>query len=409
MRESKNNKRKQSRAKIKETVIPLLSIIVEVIFKIWDLQFGILNIIIFTLIGIAFLILGIWKIVSFCKKLKKDEERYRCKKEKFIEEQEEYTDFKKLYSKIEKNEARYTKERWRKIIYFIVITTLYVVGIIVGFGMSIGQYNAMRVAKETVKAATDNNSSSIENITNIVNNEGSNNEITPEEKEEMKNKTIILSDIERLRVISKEDEEKVFYVSMEQEKLEEEVKAHINSIYNQRKKSAFLENSIEKEVVASAQKDEDIFLHARDEAEKYRTQGNYKGWKSVIPDSNTLEDIMSTRKLLLLNPSKEDMEFDGVVYVRLANNNQLLADEYRRQGGKSETVIYYYVEAIKMTEAGLAYEDIPREYKTEYYNYLKARYKDIADYIENNLEKFGVEKETYQELKEKANAIYKTM
>lgn len=227
----------------------------------------------------------------------------------------------------------------------------------------------------------------------------------------MENKTFILSEPDRLEVLSDVDEERVFYVSMDQEKLEEEVGAHINSIYSQKKRSSFLEGSIQDRFKVKVQKEEDIFLNARDEAKIYRTQENYEGWKNVIPNSNTLEDIMDDRELLLtpLGEDVEDMEFDGVLYIRLANNNQLFVDEYKNQGGKPETVIYYFVETIKRTEEGLAYEDIPQEYKTEYYSYLKARYKDIADYIEKNLERFGAEKERYQEIMAKANVIYKTM
>lgn len=281
--------------------------------------------------------------------------------------------------------------------------------------MTILQYNAMKGVNETGQAVMSNNTSSNENkntIENtIVNEVGSNNGITPEEKQEMEDKTFILSDPDRLKVLSNEDEERAFYVTMDQEKPDVEVNEHISSIYNQKKRSTFLEKSIEERFNAKVQKDEDVFLNAIDEAKIYRTQENYVAWKNVIPNSNVLESIMEDRELLLtpLDEDIEDMEFDGVLCIRLANNNQLLADEYRRQGGKSETVVYYYVEAIKWTEEGLAYEDIPQEYKTEYYSYLKARYKDIADYIENNLERFGVEKEKYRQLMEKANAIYRAM
>lgn len=47
---------------------------------------------------------------------------------------------------------------------------------------------------------------------------------------------------------------------------------------------------------------------------------------------------MNTRDILLMSWS-EDQKIDGVWYFRFANNNQLFADEYRRQGGKPETVV----------------------------------------------------------------------
>lgn len=111
----------------------------------------------------------------------------------------------------------------------------------------------------------------------------------------------------------------------------------------------------------------------------------------------------------LLKPLDEGMEVDGVLCIRMANNHQLLADEYRLQGGKPQTVMYHYAEAIKWTEEGLAYEDLPKEYRSEYVTYLKVRYKDIADYIANNLERFGDEKEKYRQIMKKANVIYGTM
>ncbi len=416
MKESEKNKRKQNTLPEKLGIImSVFSAINDVFFGISGLQFGILNIIIFILSAIVLLVIWIWLTVSFYKKEKEKEARYKCQKEQYIENCNENAGIKEIYREVEKNDEKYAIKRKGEIRCYIIITIMLGIGIIFNCSMTILQYDAMRGAKEKEETVTGINASSNENTNTIantiVNEAGGNKGITPEEKEEMKNKTFILSDPERLRVLSKEDEERVFYVTMDQEKLEEEVEEHINSIYDQKKKSTFLENSTEERLAANAQGAENIFLHAIDQAKKYRTQENYEGWKSVIPNSNTLENIMDDREFLLTPAEEdtEDMEFDGVLCFRLANNNQLLADEYKRQGGKPETVVYYYVEAIKKTEDGLAYEDLPQGYKTTYYGYLKARYKDIADYIENNLDKFGAGKEKYQQLMEKANAIYKMM
>ncbi len=415
MRESEHNKRKQNTWIEKAGIIlPFFSVFVDVVFGILGFQFGILNIVIFTLFVIVLLVIWILLTVLFCKKEKEKQTRHKYQKRELVEEWEksnQNVNIMQAYSLLENIDERYSIKRKGEIRCYMIITVILGIGIIVGCSMIIWQYNAMRGEKETGKAAVNTNASSNENTntveTTIINEDG-NNGITEEEKKEMENKTFILNDPERLKVLLKEDEERVFYVTMDQEKLGEEVEAHINSIYSQKKKSAFLEGSIEKKVAASAQKEEDIFLDDRNQAIIYRTRGNYEGWKSVIPTSEELENIMADREILLTS-SEEDMEFDGVLCIRLANNNQLLADEYKRQGGKPETVVYYYVEAIKMTEDGLAYEDISQEYKVEYYGYLKGRYKDIADYIENNLERFGTEKEKYQLLMEKANAIYKMM
>lgn len=413
MKESEKNKRKQNTLLEKLGIIlSAFSVIFDVFFGILGFQFGILNIIIFILSAIVLLVIWTWLTVSFCKKEKEKEARYKYRKKQYIENCNENADIKEIYRKVEKNDEKYAIKRKGKIRCCITITIILGIGIILNCSMTILQYNAMTGAKEKEETVNSINASSNENTNTVANtivNEVDG--ITPEEKEEMKNKTFILSEPERLRVLSKEDEERVFYVTMNQEKLEEEVDEHINSIYNQKKKSTFLENSTEERLATNAQDAENIFLHDIDEAKKYRTQENYEGWKSVIPNSNTLENIMDDREFLL-TPSEEDMEdmeFDGVVCFRLANNNQLLADEYKRQGGKSETVVYYYVEAIKKTEDGLTYEDIPQDYKTKYYSYLKARYKDIADYIANNLEEFGAGKEKYQQLMEKANTIYMMM
>ena len=416
MAESESNKRKQNTLpEILGIILPIFSAINDVVFGILGLQFGKLNIIIFIFSAIILLAIWIWLTVSFYKKGKEEEARYEDKKDKFVKRSNGKADIEKIYSVIKDNDKKYAIKHKKEIMHYMIIAIMLGAAIILNCSMAVMQYGEMGEAKETGEVAISNNASSNENMNTventIVNEVDGNNGITLEEKKEMENKTFILSEPDRLEVLSDVDEKRVFYVTMDQEKLEEEVGAHINSIYSQKKRSSFLEGSIQDRFKVKVQKEEDIFLHARDEAKIYRTQENYEGWKNVIPNSNTLENIMDDRELLLtpLEEDVEDMEFDGVLYIRLANNNQLFADEYKSQGGKPETVIYYFVETIKRTEEGLAYEDIPQEYKTKYYSYLKARYKDIADYIERNLEKFGAEKERYQEIMAKANAIYKTM
>lgn len=416
MSESENNKRQQNTWLEKVGIImPFISVVVDAIFGILSLQFGKINLIIFILFPIVLLAIWIGLTASFVKKINFKKTRYECKKDEFIQRFIEDTDEEYVRSMIEKNEDKYTIRRKGDIKCYIVITAMLGVGIVVAGGMIAGQLKALSATEEKDESDIGIRASSNENTTTVENtiyNEGNGYKgITPEEKKEMENKTFILNDPERLRILSKEDEERVFYVTMDQEKMEEEVNEHVKSIYNQKKRSSFLENSTEARIAASIQKEEDIFLYAIDEAMNYRTQENYEVWKSVIPNSNTLESIMNNREILLTPPDEDmqDMEFDGVLYIRSANNNQLLADEYKHQEGKPETVVYYYVEAIKRTEDGLAYEDIPQEYKKIYYNYLKARYKDIADYIESNLERFGAEKERYQQIKEKAYAIYEAM
>lgn len=412
MRESKNNKSKQNTIpEISGIISTGISLFCDVIFGITGLQFGMLNIVIFGMVSIVLLAIWIWLKVSFCKKEKINKDRYEYQKEQYLERCAENTGYITIYRKIKENDEKYTENRKVKKRCYRVITTILIFGVIVNGCMTVFQYNTWmedKTKKDSVSMNANSNGNTTNVETTIVSEGDSNKDITPEEKEEMESKTFILSEPDRLEVLSDTDEERVFYVSLDESKLSKEVKEHIDGIRNQKKSSTVLKNSAEEKLIAKVQEEENIFLNKVEEAKNYRTQENYEGWKSVIPNSNILENIMGDRKIFLM-PLDEDMEFDGVLCIRLANNNQLLADEYKLQDGKPETVVYYYVEAIKYTEEGLAYEDLPQEYKTQYFRYLKARYKDIADYIENNLERFGVGKDKYQLIMEKANAIYKMM
>lgn len=405
MGKGKNNKRElNTLPEISGSISSGVSVVVDVFFGITGYQFGRLNIVIFGLVAIALLAIWIWLTFSFYKNIEVNRESYELQKESFLDYFDANIDLKKYHSGIAKIEKNYNKKQKRERKVYGIVTTMLAVGLIANSSMAVSQYSVMSGTKEIDEvAASTNNSSSVNTTTvetTVVNDGDANKGITSEQKEEMENKSFILSDPEKLEVLSDEDEERVFYASPDEDKLKQKVDAHLNGILHQKKRSAILENSSEERIKTEAQNEENIFLNDREKAKNYRTQENYEGWKSVIPNSNTLENIMNDREFLL-KPLDEGMEVDGVLCIRMANNHQLLADEYRLQGGKPQTVMYHYAEAIKWTEEGLAYEDLPKEYRSEYVTYLKVRYKDIADYIANNLERFGDEKEKYRQIMKK--------
>lgn len=142
---------------------------------------------------------------------------------------------------------------------------------------------------------------------------------------------------------------------------------------------------------------------------EYRQKGDYTGWRYSIPSSGTLEqDIMAKREQFWNVGEGEIVKFDGQLCFMMASSNQRLAMEYALQGGIPETVIYYYAESVIWLEEALTYRDLPRETAAAYKSNLKGRYKDISDYIENNIDGF-MDKGEAQELREKAWAIYRVM
>lgn len=412
MGKGRNNKRKlNTLPEISGTISSGVSVVVDVFFGITGLQFGMLNIVIFAFAVVVLLVIWIWLTISFCKNMEVNRESCELQKESFLDYIDANIDLKKYHSGIERIKKDYNQKQKRERKFYICVTILLAVGLVANICMAVSQYSVMSGSKEIDDAAGTNIGSSVNTTTvktTVVNDGDANKGITPEQKAEMENQTFILSNPKKLEVLLKEDEERVFYVSPDEDEPKQKVDAHLNGILCQAKRSTILKDSLEESVAEEAQSEEDAFLGDIKKARNYRTQENYEGWKSVIPDSDTLTGIMDDREKLL-ESLYEGMEVDGVLCIRMANSHQLMADEYRLQGGKPQTVVYHYVEAIKWTEEGLAYEDLPKGYRSDYVTYLKARYKDIADYIANNLERFGNEKEKYEQIMKKANVIYETM
>lgn len=219
----------------------------------------------------------------------------------------------------------------------------------------------------------------------------------------------ILDEPGRLKTLTDEMIKDVFYVSyVSPEKNGEEVSGHIDGIFGEKREDTSGNASIiEQGVIDEASKQEAIFKNDMQRAAECKSRNDEGGWQDYIPHSNDLENkIMNEREQFW---NLEEPIFSSTLAFMMANSNQLLADEYKLQGGRPETVIFYWVESITWTERGLSYGNLFQEDKDEYYPYLKARYKDIYDFIEAHEDEPWAQEETYQEIKEKAYAIYLEM
>lgn len=234
---------------------------------------------------------------------------------------------------------------------------------------------------------------------------------TPEQLAEMKGKTFLLEEPGRSLFLTDEQESRVFYVTgTDREICKKEVDRHLSNLRGIGRESTLnLASQIEKNVIAQASGNEDYFRRDIKKAMEYRQKEDYTGWLYSIPSSGTLErDIMAMREQFWTVGEGEIVKFDSSLCFMMANSNQLLAMEYDLQGGIPETVIYYYTESIIWVEEALTYRDLPKETAVSYEDYIKGRYKDNSDFIENNLNGF-MDQEDALELKEKAWAVYRAM
>lgn len=234
----------------------------------------------------------------------------------------------------------------------------------------------------------------------LTNNDAAQNDDIYEEIEDI---AFILDDPNRLEAV----DESVFYITdAKADNVKEEVEKHLQSIYNE-KRSDTLQNAtpIEKNLINDITDIDNEFDHDIEKAKEYKRKKHYMSWEDTVPHSNILEyDVIEPRKKFW-NEGKYNYELAFL----LANDNQLLAKEYMAQNGNPETVIAYYAKAIRWTERALSFRNLSEEDKKTFLSYLKARYKDISDYIENNMDRFEGEEERFQEIKEKAYAIYRSI
>lgn len=316
-----------------------------------------------------------------------------------------------LEDKHERKQKFIKKSRRRIRIAFWIAAAISVSIFVYGLAVGKGKQGTEGVARnESGARENKENKELLEKVT------GENGETTDdtdqngaESKGEIPDIHFILDEPGRLKTLTDEMIKDVFYVSnVSPEKNGEEVSGHIDGIFGEKREDTSGNASIiEQGVIDEASKQEAIFKNDMQRAAECKSRNDEGGWQDYIPHSNDLENkIMNEREQFW---NLEEPIFGSTLAFMMANSNQLLADEYKLQGGRPETVIFYWVESITWTERGLSYGNLFQEDKDEYYPYLKARYKDIYDFIEAHEDEPWAQEETYQEIKEKAYAIYLEM
>lgn len=221
--------------------------------------------------------------------------------------------------------------------------------------------------------------------------------------EEIEDISFILDEPDRFEVI----DESVFYITdAKSDNVKEEVEEHMQAIYNKKRSDTLQDASpIEKNLINDITDIDNKFDYDIEKAKEYKRKKHYMSWEDTVPNSNILEhDVIEPRKKFW-----EEEEFNYELAFLLANDNQLFANEYMAQNGNPETVIAYFAKTIIWTERALSFKNLPDEMKKKYLNYLKSRYKDISDFIENNMDKFENEEDRFQEMQEKSYAIYESI
>lgn len=273
----------------------------------------------------------------------------------------------------------------------------------------------LEIEKENGESVTNNqNSNESVNISEIENNNSNSNTFklgNDEEDalklEDIESVQVVLLERDKVICLSTEEEKAIFYIISDKEISSDSVKNHLKQILDLNIKNGLEDESeIVKDISATASAKGDIFYTKIDEAARYKNIGDMESWKVTVPDSGFLEkEVMQPREKLW-----EERKSNQEICFGLANNNKCLADEYMRQKGNYETVIYYFGQSILWTERGLAYEDLTDRNKKIYYNFLKARYKDIGDYIEKNYDNMNdKEKKRFDVIRKKAITIYSAM
>lgn len=205
--------------------------------------------------------------------------------------------------------------------------------------------------------------------------------------------------------LEEQDTEKIFYVLYQDGG--DVVVNHVDNLWAGDKTSGTWKLTKEEEGdIALASIKENFFTEKVEEAKAYKEKRKIDEWQDTVPDvcdykTNVMEDRISII---------DDGKADGEICFLVANNHQYIGNEYKSQNKEYEAVIYYWGKSIIYTEEGLMYGDLSEEQRNTYYRYLKARYKDIADYIGqvwNQIEEG--DKEMYEEWRDAARRIYEEM
>lgn len=312
-----------------------------------------------------------------------------------------------LEDKHERKQKFIKKSRRRIRIAFWIAAAISVSVFVYGLAVGKVEQGTEGIAKNESSAEKDKDGKRI--VEKVTGENGETTDSTDQNGAEIPDIHFILDEPDRLKTLTDEMIKDVFYVSnVSPEKNGEEVSSHMDGIFGKKRKDTSGNASIvEQGVIDEASKQEAIFKNDMQRAAECKSRNDEGGWRNHIPHSNDLEnDIMNEREQFW---NLEKPIFGSTLAFLMANSNQELADEYKLQGGRPETVIFYWVESIIWTERGLSYENLSQEDKDEYYPYLKARYKDIYDFIEAHEDEPWAQEETYQEIKEKAYAIYLEM
>lgn len=208
--------------------------------------------------------------------------------------------------------------------------------------------------------------------------------------------------------LEKQDAKRIFYVLYQnEENVVNDVKTHVEGLSTgDRTSGTWKLTEAEKAVISSASTDEIIFKEKVEEAKSYKERRQMKDWQNTVPDASDYKNEVINKRISIIKSEKAD----GEICFLVANDYQYFGDEYKNQDKGYEAVIYYWGQCIIYTEEALMYTDISEELRDDYYNYLKARYKDIADYIEqvwNQIEEG--DKEMYGEWRDAARKIYEEM
>lgn len=115
---------------------------------------------------------------------------------------------------------------------------------------------------------------------------------------------------------------------------------------------------------------EETFLKDSDRAKR---AGSEAEWRRLAPRSEILDLIIDGReKIAEASPTSS-------IYWLLANDHQRYALEYQIQNGDGRTILYYYCKSIQSIYRAMRYIKNDESKKQKMYQYLKARYQDIAD------------------------------
>ena len=185
------------------------------------------------------------------------------------------------------------------------------------------------------------------------------------------------------------------------------VRNHVDELCSSEELSEIKEwDEEDKGNIASASVAEKDFKADVEEAKAYKEKRKMEEWQDAVPSvSDYKKNVMNVRIVFIKNGKA-----DGEICYLVANDSQYIGDEYKNQNREYEAVIYYWGQSIIYIEKALSFGNLSKENSEKYYGYLKARYKDIADYIEQIWDHIEEgDKEVYGKWRDAARRIYEEM